>query len=71
MRCIQDGCEKEAEDGRPDCFRHRVLGVGFKLQGGAVRGRAGFHTTKNDWLREHLNVDSEKQLLGREGIDRA
>ena len=71
MRCAQSGCEKDAEHGRPDCFRHRVLGVGFRFQGGAIKGRAGFHTTKNDWLREHLNVDSEKQLLKRPDVERA
>lgn len=71
MRCRHDGCDNGAEGGKTECFRHRVMGVGFKFQGGAIRGKAGFHTTKNDWLREHLNVDSERQLLKRKDVERA
>lgn len=62
MICADCGA-KPAQEGHSTCFRCRVLGVGFSFRGGAVVGRNGFHTTKQDWLREHLSVDSEKQLL--------
>lgn len=74
MLCSHPDCGNEAEDparGRDECFRHRVLGVGFKFQGGAIRGRSGFHTTRNDWLRENLNVGSERELLKRKDVERA
>ena len=56
-------CGKWAEPGRDECFHCRVSSVGFTFNGGALQGRAGFkHMTKNEWLREHLHVDSEKEL---------
>lgn len=56
-------CGKKAEPGRDECFRCRVSSVGFTFNGGAFQGRAGFnHMTKNEFLQEHLGVDSEKEL---------
>ncbi len=71
MRCQQPGCTNPAEDGRDECFRHRVLGVGFSFRGGAVLGRRGWNTTKNEWLSEHVGADSEKQLAKRTDVERA
>ena len=68
----QCACGAQAETGREECFRCRVSSIGFTFNGGALQGRAGFkHMTKNEWLREHLHVDSEKQLAKRNDIERA
>lgn len=59
----QCACGKPVEIGRTECFRCRVSSIGFTFNGGALQGRAGFKAkTKNEWLKEHLGVDSEKQL---------
>ena len=64
-------CGKTAESGRAECFRCRVSTVGFTFNGGALQGRAGFKAmTKGEWLREHLRVDSEKELAKRPDVER-
>lgn len=65
-------CGKTAEPGRDECFRCRVLSVGFTFNGGALQGRAGFQAmTKGEFLKEHLRVDSEKELAKRTDVERA
>jgi len=48
-----------------------VRGVGFAFRGGALQGHSGWHTTKNEYLKEHLRVDSEKELAKRPNVERA
>lgn len=69
MICTDCGV-KPAQEGRDTCFRCRVKGVGFKLQGGAINGNSGWNMTKGDWLRENMGVDSEKQLTKRQDIEK-
>lgn len=71
MYCEHEGCPNRAEDGKRECFRHRVLGVGFAFRGGAIVGRKGWNTTKTEFLREHVGAESEKQLAKRTDVERA
>jgi hypothetical protein len=48
-----------------------VSGIGFTFRGGALLGRTGFHRTKAEYLKEHLRVDSEKELAKRSNVERA
>lgn len=69
---MQCACGKTAEPGRDECFHCRVSSVGFTFNGGALQGRAGFKAmTKNEFLKEHLRVDSEKELAKRNDVERA
>lgn len=69
---IPCACGKTAEAGRDQCFRCRVSSIGFTFNGGALQGRAGFKAmTRGDFLREHLRVDSEKELARRPNVERA
>jgi len=69
---VQCACGKTAEPGREECFRCRVSSVGFTFNGGALQGRAGFKAmTKHEFLKEHLRVDSEKELAKRTDVERA
>ena len=70
MLC-QDCGAKPAQEGRSTCFRCRVSGVGFSFRGGAVIGRNGWNTSKNQWLAEHMGADSEKELLKNKNVERA
>lgn len=63
MICQHDGCGNVAEVGKTECFRHRVASVGFSWRGGAVVGRDGWNMTKGDFLREHVGVDTEKEIV--------
>jgi len=73
VKCRHPGCFNDAYLPHDECYRHRVLTVGITLRGGAVRGKSGWNMTKNDWLREHMDADSEKDLLrqNRQDVDRA
>ena len=65
-------CGKPTEPGRDECFLCRVSTVGFTFNGGALQGRAGFKAmTKGEFLKEHLRVDSEKELAKRTDVERA
>ena len=65
-------CGKTTEPGRDECFHCRVSSVGFTFNGGALQGRAGFKAmTKGEFLKEHLRVDSEKELAKRTDVERA
>ena len=70
MLCADCGV-KPAQEGRTTCFHCRVSGVGFAFRGGAIPGRNGWNTSKNQWLAEHMGASSEKELLKRKDIDRA
>jgi len=64
-------CGKTVEPGRLECFRCRVSSVGFTWRGGALEGRRGFnHMTRGEFLKEHLGVDSEKELARNPNISR-
>lgn len=65
MQCQHNGCEKPAEAGRRDCFRHRIMGVGFAFKGGARAGRASWNRTKTDFMLEHLGTTNEKELAAK------
>ena len=68
MECSQPGCPKTAEDGSDECFRHRVLGVGFTYSGGARGGRKNWNVSKTEHMIEHLGTADDKEL-GRRGIE--
>ena len=70
MICKHEGCANTVEYGKDECYRHRISGVGFSFRGGAVLGRRGWNTTKNEWLSEHVGADSEKQLAKRTDVER-
>lgn len=63
MLCGECGV-KDAEEGRNTvlCFRCRVKGVGFRLQGGGVTGNKAWNTTRREFLEEHTGTSSEKEL---------
>ena len=67
MKCA---CGKQAEPGKDECFRCRVSGVGFTFRGGALVGRAGWHKTRGEHLREHLGTDNECELARRRDVER-
>lgn len=56
-------CGKEIAADQGECYRCRVASVGWALKGGALVGSDAWNMTKTDYLREHMGVDSEKQLL--------
>lgn len=67
MLCRHEGCEKPAEEGRDECFKHRVSGIRFALRGSAVQG--DFHKTAREWKEEHLGTSDDRELA-RRGIER-
>ena len=67
MKCA---CGKPAEQGRTECFRCRVSGVGFTFKGSARVGRDGWNTTANEWRLENFGTADEKELA-KKGIERA
>lgn len=70
MVCTHAGCAVPAEEGREECFRHRVASVGVTFKGGANPGRKGWNRTAREWKEEHLGTADEKALAKR-GIVRA
>jgi hypothetical protein len=60
-------CGKDAEPGKEECFRCRVLSVGFGFRGGGfLYGRKNFaERTNAEWLNE--NVGDVKQGL-KDGV---
>ena len=66
--CRHDGCRNSAEDGKDECFRHRVASVGFGLRAPAVQG--DFHRTPREWKEEHFGTSDDRELAKR-GIERA
>jgi hypothetical protein len=46
---------KQAEDGSEECFRCRVLSVGFTYVGGGGYGRSTFHArTTQEYINENV-----------------
>jgi hypothetical protein len=67
-QCSHEGCEKDAHYPHDECYRHRIMSVGIGLKAPAVNG--DWHKTADDWRRENLGTDSERDLAAR-GIERA
>lgn len=70
MECSHLLCPNAAEEGTDECYRHRLLSVGFNWRGGALIGKRGFHTTRNEYMTEHMGTTDDREL-GRRGIERA
>lgn len=68
MECTAKGCRRDAEEGKDECFRHRILGVGFSLRAPAVQG--DWHRSTTDWKLESFGETSDKKLEER-GIVKA
>ncbi len=66
--CSHEGCEKAADYPYPECYRHRIMGVGFRLQAPAVQG--DWHRTAREYREENFGTSDEREL-GRRGIERA
>jgi len=65
--CNHAGCTKPAHMPYEECYRHRLLSVGFSLKSPATVGN--FHRTTNDYKLEHFGTTSDKELAAR-GIER-
>lgn len=63
MECTAKGCRRDAEEGKDECFRHRILGVGFSLRGAATAG--DFHRTARDYREEQFGTNDERELEKR------
>jgi hypothetical protein len=62
MKCITCSA-KEAEYGKEECFRCRVLGVGFTFRGGGGYTRESFRDrTNTEFLNEHVGFDHKEQI---------
>ena len=66
--CDHAGCTKPAHLPYGECYRHRVMSVGFSLRAPAVEGQ--FHQTARDYREEHFGTGDERELAER-GIVRA
>lgn len=69
MTCSEPGCEKQRDGEHDVCFRHRVMSVGVKWNGGARLGRRSWNQSKKDFMLENFGTTSEKELAAR-GIER-
>ena len=65
--CSHPDCSKPAHFPHEECYRHRLLSVGFSLKSPATVGN--FHRTTNDYKLEHFGTTSDKELAAR-GIER-
>ena len=63
MECIHEGCGKDADYPHDECYRHRVLSVGFALKGPATQG--DFHRTARDYREEQFGTNDERELEKR------
>jgi len=68
MECRHDGCAKPADYPHDECYRHRVMSVGFSLKSPATQGN--FHRTARDYREEQFGTNDERELAER-GIVRA
>jgi hypothetical protein len=66
--CSHEGCRRDAYYPHDECYRHRIMSVGFSLKAPAVQG--DFHRTASDWKQENFGTDSDRDLAAR-GIERA
>lgn len=56
---------KEAETGRPECFRCRIASVSYRWIGGGGYGRASFAgRTNTEFLNEHVGDVKTKLRSG-------
>ena len=68
MVCSHEGCRRDAYYPHDECYRHRIMSVGFSLRAPAVQG--DFHRTASEWKQENFGTDSDRDLAAR-GIERA
>ena len=66
--CNHPDCTKPAHMPYEECYRHRLLSVGFSLKAPATQGN--FHRTARDWREENFGTNDERELA-RRGIERA
>ena len=61
-------CGREAEDGKYECFRCRVLSVGYVWRGGGHQyGRENFSSRTNaEYVNEHIGFDTKEKLKSGE-----
>jgi hypothetical protein len=68
--CRHDDCGNVAETGSDECYRHRLLSVGFSWRGGGGTYRKAFHERTNaEWMRENLGSADDRDLA-KKGIER-
>jgi hypothetical protein len=65
--CCHEACWNDAYAPHDECYRHRLLSVGFSLKSPATVGN--FHRTVRDYREEHFGTNSERELAAR-GIER-
>lgn len=65
--CKHGNCTNFSEEGKDECYRHRLLSVGFTLRAPAIAG--DFHRTAREWKEEHLGTSDDRELAKR-GIER-
>lgn len=58
-------CGNIAREGRQECFRCHVRGIGFTFHGSANPGRSGWNRTATEWKLEHFGTSSDKELEKR------
>jgi len=68
MTCSVADCTKDAYYPHDECYRHRIMSVGFGLKAPAVAG--DFHRTARDYREENFGTNDERELAAR-GIERA
>jgi len=68
VNCSHAGCQKESDYPHDECYRHRIMSVGFSLRAPAVQG--DFHRTARDYREEAFGTSDERELAER-GIERA
>jgi len=68
MTCSVADCAKDAYYPHDECYRHRIMSVGFGLKAPAVAG--DFHRTARDYREENFGTNDERELAAR-GIERA
>lgn len=70
MSCEHEGCSNQAEDDKTECFRHRVLSVGYNWRGGAHLGKSSWNQTQTDFMIENFGTTDDREL-GKRGVERA
>jgi len=61
--CVHPGCAKPSHAPYDECYRHRLLSVGFSLKAPATQGQ--FHRTARDYREEHYGTNDERELAKR------
>lgn len=68
MNCEHTECSNQVEEGKTECYRHRLLSVGFNWKA-AKKGRTSWHQSKTEWMHENFGTHDDREL-GRQGIER-